>query len=54
VTFIQNGAGTTTFRRGGSTLLKLSAASHAVAQYHTLELVYSGAFWCEIAFANNS
>ena len=54
VTFIQNGAGTTTFRRGGSTLLKLSAASHAVAQYHTLELVYSGAFWCEIAFANNA
>jgi hypothetical protein len=54
VTFIQTGAGTTTFRRGGSTLLKLSAASHAVAQYHTLELVYSGAFWCEIAFANNS
>jgi hypothetical protein len=54
VTFIQNGAGTTTFRRGGSTLLKLSAASHAVAQYHTLELVYSGAFWCEIAFGNNS
>jgi hypothetical protein len=54
VTFIQNGAGTTTFRRGGSTLLKLSAASHAVAQYHTLELVYSGAFWCEIAFGNNA
>ena len=54
VTFIQNGAGTTTFRRGGSTLLKLSAASHAVAQYHTLELIYSGAFWCEIAFANNN
>jgi hypothetical protein len=54
VTFIQTGAGTTTFRRGGSTLLKLSAASHAVAQYHTLELVYSGAFWCEIAFANNA
>jgi hypothetical protein len=54
VTFIQNGAGTTTFRRGGSTRLKLSAASHAVAQYHTLELVYSGAFWCEIAFANNA
>lgn len=54
VTFIQTGAGTTTFRRGGSTLLKLSAASHAVAQYHTLELIYSGAFWCEIAFANNA
>jgi hypothetical protein len=54
VTFIQTGAGTTTFRRGGSTLLKLSAASHAVALYHSLELVYSGAFWCEIAFANNA
>jgi len=54
VTFIQTGAGTTTFRRGGSTLLKLSATSHAVAQYHVLELVYGGGFWCEIAFANNA
>ena len=54
VTFVQKGAGTTTFRRGGSTLLRLSNASHAVAQYGTLELVYDGANWCEVALANNA
>ena len=54
VTFVQKGAGTTTFRRGGSTLLRLTNASHAVAQYGTLELVYDGANWCELALSNNA
>lgn len=54
VLFVQKGAGTTTFRRGGSTLLRLSNASHAVAQYGTLELVYDGTNWCEVALANNA
>ena len=54
VTFVQKGTGTTTFRRGGSTLLRLTNASHAVAQYGTLELVYDGANWCELALANNA
>jgi hypothetical protein len=54
VTFVQKGTGTTTFRRGGSTLCRLTNASHAVAQYGTLELVYDGANWCEVALANNA
>jgi hypothetical protein len=54
VTFVQKGTGTTTFRRGGSTLLRLTNASHAVAQYGTLELVYDGANWCELALSNNA
>ena len=54
VTFIQNGAGTTTFRRGGSSLIRLSAASHAIAQYGTLEFVYNGTNWCEISESNNA
>ena len=54
VTFVQKGAGTTTFRRGGSTLLRLASPNHAVAQYGTLELVYDGANWCEIANSNNA
>ena len=54
VTFVQKGTGTTTFRRGGSTLCRLSNASHAVAQYGTLEFVYDGANWCELALSNNA
>ena len=54
VTFVQKGTGTTTFRRGGSTLCRLANASHAVAQYGTLELVYDGANWCELALSNNA
>jgi hypothetical protein len=54
VTFVQKGAGTTTFRRGGSTLLRLTNPNHAVAQYGTLELVYDGANWCEVALAANA
>jgi hypothetical protein len=54
LTFVQNGAGTTTFRRGGSSLLRLSSASHAIAQYGTLEFVYNGTNWCEIAESNNA
>jgi hypothetical protein len=54
ITFAQVGAGTTTFARGGSSLLKLTNPSHALSQYATLELVFDGTFWCELAQSNNA
>jgi hypothetical protein len=41
-------------RRGGSTLLRLTNANHAVAQYGTLELVYDGANWCAASVSQSS
>ena len=54
VTFVQKGAGTTTFSRGGSSALKLTNPSHALAPFATLELVFDGTFWCELSQSNNA
>jgi len=54
IAFVQVGAGTTTFSRGGSSGLKLTNPSHALAQYATLELVFDGTFWCQLSQANNA
>jgi hypothetical protein len=54
ITFVQKGAGTTTFSRGGSSALKLTNPSHALAPYATLELVFDGTFWCELSQSNNA
>jgi hypothetical protein len=51
------GANATTLQRVSAlagSALRLSSSNHVVAQYHVLELIFNGSFWCEIAFANNS
>jgi hypothetical protein len=56
VTFIGNGAFTTTFVRSIGAKLALANASHAISQYDVLELIYSTTLgvWCEIAESQNA
>lgn len=54
IAFLQRGAGSTTFARGGSSLLKLANPTVSLNQYGTLELIFDGTYWCALATSSNA
>lgn len=54
IAFVQRGAGSTTFARGGSSLLKLANPTVSLNQFGTLELLFDGTYWCALATSSNA
>ena len=54
ISFVQRGAGTTTFQRGGSSALKQTNANIALDTFDTMEFVFDGTFWCEVSHSHNA
>ena len=54
VSFVQRGAGTTQFARGGSSLIKLSNPTLTLDQFDVMEFVFDGTFWCEASRSVNA